>query len=52
MGEIVLAAKVTHVPSMLFGLLGWDKYEGKAEVFTDYFPSSGTGQCNVVFPLT
>lgn len=41
-----------HDTAMLFGLLGWDKYEGRAEVFTDYFPSSGTGQCNVVFPLT
>jgi 3,4-dihydroxyphenylacetate 2,3-dioxygenase len=41
-----------HDTAMLFGLLGWDTYEGKAEVLTDYFPSSGTGQCNVVFPVT
>ncbi len=40
-----------HDTAMLFGLLGWDKYEGCAEVMTDYFPSSGTGQCNVVFPV-
>jgi 3,4-dihydroxyphenylacetate 2,3-dioxygenase len=40
-----------HDTAMLFGLLGWDKYEGEAEIMTEYFPSSGTGQCNVVFPL-
>ena len=40
-----------HDTAMLFGLLGWEKYDGKAEMFTDYFPSSGTGQCNVVFPV-
>jgi len=33
-------------------LLGWDQYQGKAEVVTPYFPSSGTGQINVVFPVT
>ena len=41
-----------HDTAMLFGLLGWDNYTGKAEVITDYFPSSGTGQCNVLFPVT
>lgn len=40
-----------HDTAMLFGLLGWDSYDGKGEVFTEYFPSSGTGQCNVVFPV-
>jgi 3,4-dihydroxyphenylacetate 2,3-dioxygenase len=40
-----------HDTAMLFGLLGWDKYSGKAEVVTEYFPSSGTGQCNVLFPV-
>lgn len=40
-----------HDTAMLFGLLGWDKYEGEAEIMTEYFPSSGTGQCNVVFPV-
>jgi len=41
-----------HDTAMLFGLLGWEDYAGKGEMFTEYFPSSGTGQCNVVFPLT
>ena len=41
-----------HDTAMLFGLLGWDDYDGEGEVLTDYFPSSGTGQCNVVFPLS
>lgn len=40
-----------HDTMMLFGALGWDKYEGKAEILTEYFPSSGTGQTNVIFPL-
>lgn len=40
-----------HDTAMLYGILGWDDYAGRAEVYTDYFPSSGTGQCNVVFPL-
>lgn len=41
-----------HDTAMLFGLLGWDGYTGKAEIVTEYFPSSGTGQCNVLFPLS
>lgn len=40
-----------HDTIMLYGALGWDQYKGKAEVVTDYFPSSGTGQVNVFFPL-
>ncbi|EAR61969.1 3,4-dihydroxyphenylacetate 2,3-dioxygenase [Neptuniibacter caesariensis] len=40
-----------HDTAMLFGLLGWDNYEGCAEMMTEYFPSSGTGQCNVLFPV-
>jgi 3,4-dihydroxyphenylacetate 2,3-dioxygenase len=40
-----------HDTAMLFGLLGWNDYEGEGEVVTEYFPSSGTGQCNVVFPV-
>ena len=40
-----------HDTAMLLGVLGWDQYEGKAEVVTPYFGSSGTGQINVVFPL-
>jgi 3,4-dihydroxyphenylacetate 2,3-dioxygenase len=40
-----------HDTVMLFGALGWDGYEGRGEVVTEYFPSSGTGQTNVVFSL-
>lgn len=41
-----------HDTAMLLGALGWDQYQGKAEVITPYFPSSGTGQINVVFPVS
>jgi len=40
-----------HDTVMLFGALGWDSYSGRGEVVTEYFPSSGTGQTNVVFSL-
>ncbi|WP_299177389.1 3,4-dihydroxyphenylacetate 2,3-dioxygenase [uncultured Neptuniibacter sp.] len=40
-----------HDTAMLFGALGWDQYQGKGEVIGEYFPSSGTGQVNVVFSL-
>ncbi|MCB1348744.1 MAG: 3,4-dihydroxyphenylacetate 2,3-dioxygenase [Maritimibacter sp.] len=40
-----------HDTAMLYGALGWDKYTGKCEVVTPYFPSSGTGQVNVIFPV-
>lgn len=40
-----------HDTIMLFGALGWDDYSGKGELIGDYFPSSGTGQANVVFPV-
>lgn len=40
-----------HDTAMLLGALGWDEYQGKAEIITPYFPSSGTGQINVVLPL-
>lgn len=40
-----------HDTIMLFGALGWDDYTGRGEVVTEYFPSSGTGQTNVVFSL-
>lgn len=40
-----------HDTAMLLGALGWDKYDGKAEIITPYFPSSGTGQINAVFPV-
>ena len=40
-----------HDTAMLYGALGWDDYDGKCEVVTEYFPSSGTGQTNVIFPV-
>ena len=41
-----------HDTAMLLGLLGWDAYDKPVEILTDYFPSSGTGQINAVFPLS
>ncbi|MFN8061035.1 MAG: 3,4-dihydroxyphenylacetate 2,3-dioxygenase [Vicinamibacterales bacterium] len=35
----------------LFGVLGWDTYAGRGTVLGEYFGSSGTGQCNVVFEV-
>lgn len=40
-----------HDTARLLGALGWDGYDAKAEVVTPWFASSGTGQCNVVFPV-
>jgi 3,4-dihydroxyphenylacetate 2,3-dioxygenase len=40
-----------HDTAMLLGLLGWDRYDKGVEVVTDYFPSTGTGQINAIFPL-
>jgi 3,4-dihydroxyphenylacetate 2,3-dioxygenase len=40
-----------HDTAMLLGLLGWADYDRPAEVITPYFPSSGTGQINAVFPV-
>lgn len=40
-----------HDTAMLYGALGWDSYDQKCEVVTPYFPSSGTGQTNVIFPI-
>lgn len=40
-----------HDTVMMFGALGWDGYTGRGEVIGEYFPSSGTGQVNVVFPV-
>lgn len=40
-----------HDTAMLLGVLGWDRYRGHAEILTDYFASSGTGQVNAVFPV-
>ena len=41
-----------HDTAMLLGLLGWSAYDGRAEVITPYFGASGTGQINVVLPVT
>ncbi len=40
-----------HDTAMLYGALGWDSYTAPCEVVTEYFPSSGTGQTNVIFPV-
>ena len=40
-----------HDTAMLLGVLGGEHYQGKAEIITPYFGSSGTGQLNAVFPL-
>ncbi len=36
---------------MLLGAQGWDSYDAECEMIGEYFPSSGTGQVNVVFPV-
>ncbi len=41
-----------HDTAMLLGALGWDQYQGQAEIITPYFGSSGTGQLNAVLPVT
>lgn len=40
-----------HDTAMLLGLLGWDTYDKPVEIVTEYFPSSGTGQINAIFPV-
>lgn len=40
-----------HDTAMLLGVLGWDRYDKGVEVVTDYFPSTGTGQINAIFPV-
>lgn len=40
-----------HDTIMMFGALGWDAYASRGELIGEYFPSSGTGQANVVFPV-
>lgn len=39
-----------HDTAMLLGALGWHQYQGRVEIITPYFASSGTGQVNAVFP--
>jgi 3,4-dihydroxyphenylacetate 2,3-dioxygenase len=41
-----------HDTAMLLGALGWGAYDGKADVITPYFGASGTGQINVILPVT
>jgi len=40
-----------HDTAMLLGALGWDAYDRPVDIVTPYFPSSGTGQINAVFPV-
>ncbi|AXF85989.1 3,4-dihydroxyphenylacetate 2,3-dioxygenase [Ephemeroptericola cinctiostellae] len=40
-----------HDTAMLLGAMGGAAYMGKVEVITPYFPSSGTGQINAIFPV-
>lgn len=37
--------------ALLFGALGWKDYEGKIDIYTPYFGSSGTGQANISFSV-
>jgi 3,4-dihydroxyphenylacetate 2,3-dioxygenase len=41
-----------HDTAMLLGALGWSAYEGQADIITPYFGASGTGQINVILPVT
>lgn len=41
-----------HDTAMLLGALGWRNYDRGVEVVTPFFPSSGTGQINAVFPVS
>lgn len=41
-----------HDTAMLLGALGWSDYDQPAEVVTPYFGSSGTGQINMVLPVS
>ena len=49
--ELCVGEGGMHDTAMLLGLLGWDTYDKPVEIITDYFPSSGTGQINAVFPV-
>lgn len=41
-----------HDTAMLLGALGWRAYDRGVEVVTPFFPSSGTGQINALFPVS
>ncbi|MEO8298972.1 MAG: 3,4-dihydroxyphenylacetate 2,3-dioxygenase [Burkholderiales bacterium] len=41
-----------HDTAMLLGALGWNRYDRGVEVVTPFFPSSGTGQINAIFPVS
>ena len=41
-----------HDTAMLLGTLGWRHYNRVVEVVTPFFPSSGTGQINAIFPVS
>ncbi len=41
-----------HDTAMLLGALGWSEYDAHAEIVTPYFGASGTGQINVLLPVT
>jgi 3,4-dihydroxyphenylacetate 2,3-dioxygenase len=41
-----------HDTAMLLGALGWGRYDRSVEVVTPFFPSSGTGQINAIFPVS
>ena len=41
-----------HDTAMLLGALGWSAYDAPADIVTPYFGASGTGQINVVLPVT
>lgn len=41
-----------HDTAMMLGALGWSEYTGRGAVITPYFGASGTGQINIVFPVT
>jgi 3,4-dihydroxyphenylacetate 2,3-dioxygenase len=41
-----------HDTAMLLGALGWYHYNRGVEIITPFFPSSGTGQINALFPVS
>ena len=41
-----------HDTAMLLGALGWRHYNRGVEAVTPFFPSSGTGQLNAIFPVS